>query len=86
MAKIGKWLPWLIVGTVAGVFLWKKKSGAKLLNRFNAGANAQALNPNVVDKTTQITEAQQVVQDGGMSLDNPNLTTTKTQQIKDYTK
>ena len=86
MAKIGKWLPWLIVGTVAGVFLCKKKSGAKMLNRFNAGAHAQELNPNVVDKTTQITEAQQVVQDGGMSLDNPNLTATKTQQIKDYTK
>ena len=85
MAKIEKWLPWLIVGTVAGVFLWKKKSGAKLLNRFNAGANAQVLNPNVVDKTTKIiTEAQQVVQDGGMSLDDPNLTATKTQQIKDY--
>lgn len=85
MAKIEKWLPWLIVGTVAGVFLWKKKSGAKLPNRFNAGANAQALNPNVsVNKTTQITEAQQVVQDSGMSLDDPNLTATKTQQIKDY--
>ena len=84
MAKIEKWLPWLFFVTVAGVFLWKKKSGSKLLNRFNAGANAQALNPNVADKTTQITETQQVVQDGGMSLDDPNSTATKTQQIKDY--
>lgn len=79
MAK-KKWLPWLIVGTVAGVFFWKKKSGSSIFNRFNS--NAHALNPNL--SSNKITEITQVVQDGGMSLDDPNLTAATAQQIKDY--
>lgn len=80
MAKTKKWLPWLIAGAVAGVFFWKKKSGLRIFNRFNS--NAHALNPNL--SSNKITEAPQVVQNGGMSLDDPNLTAAKAQQIKDY--